>query len=255
MSTTARAIISSAFLANGIFALADTIAGTTDETYAFGILNLMMSSFKLQPLTSPTNTRETFALTVGKGGPNNPYTIGPNGDFNTTRPASVSEITGWGLTLPGTNATQVEIPRAMLTDDAWQAIQIKGLPNGLFTDAYYNPTFAGGLGTINLWPVPNTTVNGLVLYRNLPIASFPSVAAVIDLPEGYEEMLGYQLSRRLLTPYGITDQGVVSDVLDMARTTLANIKRANVKLVDLPIDPALTHSGRGGYNIDTGTGG
>jgi hypothetical protein len=249
-STSARTIITDAFQLLGVFVPGETIP---DDLAQMGLARLrnMQSSWKLMPLTSPTNVRQTFSLTAGKGGPDNPYTIGPGGDFNTSRPASVAEISGWGLLLAG-STPQIEIPRAMLTDDAFQNIRVKGLSNALWTDAYYNASYAGGLGTIILWPVPDNSANGLFLYRNLPIAAVTTLDASYDLPEGYFEAQSYNLAVRLAAPMGIAP---TPDIVDLARTSLAWCKRMNTKMGDLATDPALTHNRRGGYNILTGSGG
>jgi len=154
-----------------------------------------------------------------------------------------------------TGATVVEVPRALLTDDAWQAIQIKQLTAPQFTDVYFNPTYNADLATINLWPIPNTSINSLVLYRQQQLTSFASLTASYYLPPGCEETLQYNLAKRLLVVYGITDEGTVSDVRDMATSTLYIFKRANVKLSDLATDPALIAWPGGGYNILTGSGG
>jgi hypothetical protein len=152
------------------------------------------------------------------------------------------------------DASVVEVPRAMFTDDAWQQVRIKALQSAQFIGVYYNPTFTAGLGTINLWPIPNVSTNALVLYQLAPLSTFATLTAEYELPPGCEEALEYNLARRLLTPYGITDQGVVSDVLDLAKSSLATFKRGNLKLSDLATDPALTRNPRGTYNILTGSG-
>jgi hypothetical protein len=329
-ATSAETIISGAFDTVGILAPGESVS-PADAQGALRRLNLMMSGLRLQPLTQPVVSREVFSLTSNIG----VYTIGPGGDFDTTRPAangfsgagillnsqgtpmSVTSLTRAGsvatatvtnhgastgqnvtirgadqsdyngtfpitvtsvstftylvdasVTTPATgtitasfesinsDATSItEVPRALLTDDAWQAIQIKSLTSAQFTNVYYNPTYAADLGTINLWPIPNTSVNSLVLYRLQPLTSFQNLTTEYFLPDGCEEALHYNLARRLLTPYGVTDQATVGDIIDMARTTLATFKRGNVKLSDLATDPALTANQRGGYNIVTGTGG
>jgi len=250
MATSARAIITDAFLTLGVFEPGEVLPAS-DASFAFGRLQSMQSAWKLEPLTSPTNVRETFPLVANKGGPANPYTIGPGGDLNTSKPVSDYELVGLGLVLGGTSPA-VEIPRTWLTDDAWQAIQVKTLSNALFTEGYYNPTYAGGLGTLNLWPVPDNNLHTLVLYRDLPIVSVVSLDASYDLPDGYFDALSYNLAVRLAKPYG---QVIAPDLDALARQTLAVAKRANTRLTDLPTDPALTHNKRGGYNIQTGTGG
>ncbi len=248
-ATTAQRIINNACVTIGRSS-PGTALPAGEATDALRRMNLMLGGFSLQPLTQNVVAREVFNTVAEKGGPDDPYTIGVGGDFNTIRPVGLN---GAGIIIPATDPLQnVEVPRAVLTDDAWQAIQIKGLRSTQFTDVYFNATFDGDLGTINLWPVPDNATYQLVLYRQNQLPVFPSLVALVFLPPGAEDAIEYNLARRLLTPYGITDQGTVSDVIDMASSTLATFKRGNTKLADLGTDPALTHSQRGGYNILTG---
>jgi hypothetical protein len=318
-------IITGAFDVANIYAPGQSIQAA-DVDGAFRRLNLMMSALALQPLTKPVNVREVFPLTADVG----VYTMGPGGDFDTTRPinltgcaillnsqgtpVSVTSITrsgsvatvtttaphgattGQNVTIAGAaqpayngtddltvtgastftylvngepaspatgtitasiesnDASVVEVPRSLFTDDAWQQVRIKALQSAQFIGVYYNPTFTVGLGTINLWPIPNVATNSIVLYQLTPLSTFVSLTADYALPPGCEEALEYNLARRLLSPYGIIDQGIVSDVLDLAKSSLATFKRGNMKLSDLATDPALTRNPRGTYNILTGSG-
>lgn len=324
-AVTAETIIEGAFEAMGIFTQGESITADASNG-ALRKLNLMMGALRLQPLSQPVVGREVFSLTADVG----VYTIGPGGDFDTTRPTrlsgaaillnsqgtpvSVSSLTRSGnvatataashgastgqnvtirgatpadyngtfpvtvtgastftylvdgtVTTPATgtitaavesDATDVvEVPRALLTDDGWSSVRIKSLTSAQFTDVYYNPTYSADRGTIHLWPIPNTAINSLVLYRLQPLTSFSSLTISYDLPDGCQEALEYNLARRLIGgPYGIVDDFTVSNIIELARESLATFKRANTKLSDLPTD-ALTHSKRGGYNIVTGTGG
>ncbi len=149
----------------------------------------------------------------------------------------------------------VEIPRWVMTDDAYQSLQIKTLPNSQFTMVYYNPTFPAG--TIFLWPKPNTTINQLVLYLPLEFDGFADYVTDYTYPDrpGYTEAMEYNLAIRIAAPFGrkLTDY---PDVVDLARESLGLIKRANNRLTDVPTDAAvLTKNLRGQYNILTGTGG
>jgi len=150
----------------------------------------------------------------------------------------------------------VEIPRALLTDDAYQAIQIKSLTNAQFTNVYYNPTYP--LGTIFLWPCPNTAENQLVLYLQSAFVGFASIARDYDFPDvpGYAEAIQYQLDLRLITPYGVKDPAIIEPIREMAAQSFGLIKRANNRLTDLPTDATLlSWNPRSFYNINTGTGG
>lgn len=242
--STAVAIITGAFELLGVLEAGQTIGG---ELLSDGYRRLqnMMGMLGIQSLTAPTVGREVFPLVAGKGGPSNPYTIGPTGDLVTSRP---NALEGVGLLLGGNTPTAtVEIPRSLYTDEAYGAIQIKELQNALFTGVFYGAT--AGNGTLQLWPVPNTTLHKLVLYRLEQLGPFSTMTASYTLPPGYDEMLGYQLARRLQGPY--RRQMLESDV-QLAADSLAMCKRQNYKDNDLATDPALTNSRRGGYNIDTG---
>lgn len=149
-------------------------------------------------------------------------------------------------------ATQaVEIQRGILTDDAYQAIAIKDLTNSLFTSVYYNPTFP--LGTIYLWPTPDTAIHDLVLYLPKQLSTFADLSNEYNVPPGYEEALEYNVAERLLVPYAVKDAAVIQGVRDMAVRSLATIKRQNTRMSDMR--NAFVTDRRTGYNILTGTGG
>lgn len=248
MSTTALTLITGAFDLIGEYGPGESISAA-DASDAFRRLNNMMGQWMTQPQTIPVTTRSEFALTANKGGPGNEYTIGVGGDFNVIRPAT--GFLNVGLQLGGTTPP-VEMPRAILTDDSWAALQVKTLSSPLFTSLYYNPTFTAGLGSINLWPVPDNALHKLVLYYGQQISEFASLTTGYTFPPGYDEAIEYNLAIRLAPPYG---KQVPGDVAVMAIRSLAQIKRVNLKLSDLPVDPAITHDHRGGYNIVSGQGG
>lgn len=149
----------------------------------------------------------------------------------------------------------LEIPRPVITNDAYQSIQIKGLPNAQFTTVYYNATYP--FGTVFLWPLPNTAQNQLVLYLQNAFAGFADLVTPYDWPDlpGYLDALEFNLAVRVSSSFGVNITEY-PQVVDLARDTLGIIKRANNQLTDLPTDASvLTYNRRGGYNINTGTGG
>lgn len=172
----------------------------------------------------------------------------------TVQGTPVTPATGT-LTASALTDQPVEIPRTVITDDGYQAIQIKSLSNAQFTNVYYNPTFP--FGTVFLWPRPNTDENQLVLYLQSAFAGFADLTTNYEYPDlpGYTEALEYNVALRLLAPNG-RKASDLPDVIDFARETLGLIKRANNRLVDIPTDATLlTWNRRGGYNIQSGTGG
>jgi hypothetical protein len=144
----------------------------------------------------------------------------------------------------------VEIPYPLVTDDEYQSIRIKTLPNTLFTAAWYNPTFAGGLGQLSLWPVPDNTVNSIRLYRQAQLPLFVSLTASYDLPLGYDEMFVYNLATRLA---GISGRTMLPEDKSIAVASLRRVKAANVKMKHLYPDPLVWQSVRSTwYNLLTG---
>jgi hypothetical protein len=157
------------------------------------------------------------------------------------------------ITAQSVQGQPVEIPRTVITDDAYQAIQLKNLPNAQFTNVYYNPT--GPFGTIYLWPKPDTAINQLVLYLQNLFTGFADLDTEYDYPDlpGYGEALQYNLNPRLTS---FTGRALTPDLRGLQVLTLGLIKRANNKLTDLATDAkVVTNNLAGGYNINTGTGG
>ncbi len=252
MSITASSVIDQAFNVLNVFLPGEAVP-PAQGARALQFLNNMMGSWAQQSLTVPSIAREVFSaptIVSGKGGPSNPYTIGTGANLDTVRPANQSSIVGAGLLL-NSSSPAVEIPRDVITDQAYQAIQIKEMGNSLFTVVYYNPTFATtGFGTINLWPVPNIDTNSLVLYIQKAISSFASLSATYEVPPGYEEAIVYNLARRIAGPWGAE---LTPDVASMAVESRKVIMRMNLKLCDLSNDFA-NPSRQNLYNINLGNG-
>lgn len=217
--------------------------------YALTRANRMLQGWSLQNLTIPVLAREVFTMTIGKGSPTNPYTIGSGGDLDTTRPL---QITGCGALQLSGLTTEVEIPRGVLTTDAYEAIQVKRLTNSLFTNLYYQPT--SPLGKVYLWPVPDGTAYDLVLYFLKPLSEFADLDTDVDLPPGAEDAIQFGLSERLMLGFKVPAE-IRQEVRGQSNAALAIYKRGNMKMEDLGQDPAVTGNRRGGYNINTGTGG
>src|SRR5262245_55972097 len=123
----------------------DNLGPAQGRTGLRALRMMMATDFQLPFYTTPVVAREVFNLTANI----QTYTIGDGGDFDTVRPIM---LTGAGLLLANSsNPTQpTEIPRAVITDDAWEQIQVKTLSNALFTVVYYNPTYDDDLGEITL---------------------------------------------------------------------------------------------------------
>ena len=100
-----------------------------------------------------------------------------------------------GVTVATTST--IEIPRGVLTDDAYEAVRIKNLSSVLFTAVYYNTT--SPQGTIYLWPTPDNANSAVVLYMRQQISEFADLTTQYNFPPGYEEALEYNLIDKVIT--------------------------------------------------------
>lgn len=166
-------------------------------------------------------------------------------------PSSVADGT---IEVLADDTSTVEIPVGLLTDNAYQAIQIKGMPNTLFTQAYYNATYAGGLGTLWLWPKPTQATNAIVLYVAQQIAQFADLVTAYDFPPGYADLFEYGVALRLAPAFGQANADIIGPLRQQFATAVALVKRSNLKPNDMPIDAALVNGAGSIYNILTGNG-
>jgi len=247
---TALGLETAAFAVLNVFQPGEAIPNDQAQL-ALGFLNRMVGGWALRSFTIPAVARLVFPLIANKGGPSNPYSVGLGGDLNIQRPVSQSSFTGAGLLL-ATPTPNVEIPRALATDDGYRSIQIKELTSTLFTTIYYNPTFSVQFGTLQLWPVPDNALHSLVLYLQQALSTFATLQTVYNVPDGYGDALTYNLARRLAKPWGAT---VDDDLAQSALLSLNLVQRANVKLTDLANDIQIGGDRRHDYNIQTGAGG
>ena len=235
-------LITDAFYELNVFMPGESIPNADAQT-GLRYLNRMLSIWKTQSFTIPAILRSVLSWTVGKGGPTNPYTIGSGGDFDIARPSNQQSIKQAMLLLVDGST---EIPLGMMTDQSYDQLPVKNLAGAQPTSIYYNPTFTSGLGTINAWPVPNTTTTRPVLYCEQALTTFGNLTTAYQLPDGYDDALMYCLALRLAGPYG---KPVTDDLREFATQGLRLIKRANVK----PSDMQNYFTRAAYYDINSGT--
>jgi hypothetical protein len=240
MSTSCLEIVTDAYDVINVLGEGEVLSAELGER-GRKVVNQVLDQWSLMPLTIPVTAREVFPLTGGRGGPSDPYTIGPGGDFDTSRPTSITSV---GLLVTATSQP-FEITRAIYTNDAYASIVQKELTSSYFTGLYYNATFAGGLGQINLWPVPSDASTSLVLYRLIPLRTFPLISTAYDFPPGAVSALTYETAKWLAPRMG---RAWTDDLQRLADRTLAVYQRGNTVMTDLGLDPALTAQA-GVYNI------
>jgi hypothetical protein len=209
-------------------------------------LNSMLSTLRLEGLMAYDIERVVFSITAGT----QVYTLGPGGTWSTTatfgagtpRPPRIHHM---GL-LDTTSDPDLEEPMDEMTQAEYQDLRLKGLTSPWPTKWQYSP--AVPLGSVFLWPSP--TVNrSVAVYLWRSLSQFATVQTDVTLPEGYEEMLAYNLAIRLCPEYG-TSAG--PEVIDVAKSTKALIRRNNREPAVLQLDPLAPGQRRtGGWNYIT----
>ena len=197
-------------------------------------LNLMIDSWSNESLMLYHVTKEPFTLVQGQQS----YTIGTGGNFNTDRPIAIEMATV-------TISTNVEQPLTIVAYDDWAAIRLKVIsayPNTLYLDATYP------LGTVYLYPVPNTAQT-LTLYSRKALTSFPNLTSTFSLPPGYARAMKFQLALELAPEYQVS---AGQDVLSIAQSAKAGIKRVNKRLITKEVDVGLINSSQTRFNVYRG---
>lgn len=208
-----------------IGAIATSETPSADEIAdGLSIFNAMIGQWSTQNLLIYAKARESFALTSGQ----QTYTMGPAGDFNTTRPQKIEDA---GLEIQTTPVNEFHME--ILNQDQFANIQIKSTQSSIPMFLY--PEFTYPLAKINLWPVPSAA-NNLILYSWKPLTTFTDATSTLDLPPGYDEAVHYNLAKRFAPEYG---KMLDPNILEMAAESIANLKRMNVVPLYLDIDQAL----------------
>lgn len=247
-----RDLIRRAFLDLGVFGVNDPIDAASAQT-ASELLAELIDSWNTQRLTVLVQNRNVYDLESGRGGPDDPYTIGPSGDFDTGAAARPDGIRTANLLLNTTSDYPTEIPLAILTDDMYAANPIKSILNSQPSTLYYQRSVP--LGQIQLWNIPNTDANQLVLYTDLLTGQFPDQTTLITLAPGYLKAFRLCLEDALITGFSVPPS-VAGKVIVDAYEALRDLKCANAAAMmgDLSLDPAFTPNTHGTYVIQTDQG-
>lgn len=197
---------------------------------ALAWLNSMIDAWAVDGLTMYRLLRTTQNLTASTAS----YTIGTGGTINIARPV---EIYNAGLVLDRTVAAtqRVEAPIRVLTNDEYARWPLKSFETTYPRGIWYDHDWSAGLGLIYVLPIPDQGNSQLAIYTPVAIAEFADLATTdYTFPPGYEECLEYNLALRLATPFG---RDIPDFVQRLANASLALVKRHNIRLAEVSIDP------------------
>ncbi len=250
ISLTANEVVARALNVIGAIAQGETPDAAMSQQ-GRDLLTEMVDAWNIQGLTVLAQNRTVYDLVANQGSPTNPYTIGPGGDFDTGTAARPVAIRAANLLLNTTSPYPVEIPLAILTDQMYQSNTIKTLANAQPTTLYYQPSVP--LGVIQLWPVPNTAANDLVLYTDLLTPQFVGATTAYVCPPGYAKAFRLCLADTLAPYYPVASE-VRARIAQEAQEALRELKMNNAPMGDLAYDPMFVGTGHGTYVIQTDQG-
>lgn len=162
-------------------------------------------------------------------------TIGSGGQLATARPLRV-ESANW------VDAAGLSSPITPLTAAQYQGLASKadqGAPGGIFLDASFP------LATLYLYPVPGAagTLN-LTTWKKFAAMT---LAGEYLLPEGYNELIRYQLALRIAPEFG---RSVPDEVRALAAEFMDRIMTLNLQVPDIESD--LDGYGGSAFNVLAG---
>lgn len=190
---------------------------------ALDVLNDLLETMSLSNLAVYGGNNSTYTLTANTG----TYTIGASAiapNFVGPRPVRIPDAF--------VSYQSVDYPLIQIGSGEYNEIALKtqtGIPDR-YTYINDNP-----LGIIKLWPVPSAAMT-LSLNDDRVLTSVAGLTTTIVYPPGYYSYMRHALAVLLASEYGVQPPGAV---VDIARASLRDIKRANQVKQVARFDPEL----------------
>ncbi len=205
--TTALTLITDAMSQAGLTEAGQSLPAE-ESAYGLRVLNRMMGKWSQMRLLFPVLTEYSVPLTGAAS-----YTIGPTGGVVGARPLKVNHATA-------IDANGLEYEVLVRNREQWDAIADKSLTGGPPVEIWYAAENTDG----RVYVYPKASGYTLKLDAQALLASFPSLATDLELPEGYEAAIVPCLADELCSSYGVQTP---ADVLRRAAGGVRAIKRIN----------------------------
>lgn len=243
MAVTALDLITNTLLGIGVYSPGEPISAA-DSAVCLQELNTMIDSWSNESLMTYATLENTEALVPGKY----QYTIGPGGDFNTTRPLRIIGSPG-SCYVMDTNGNRYNLE--VVPQNRWNLIGnitavTANFPNTLFYDPQYP------LGIINLYPVPNISWS-LFFDSFLQLTDFTTLAAPMILPPGYQAAIQNNLKIEIWPHFKADGTQPSPLLLRSAVRSKAAVKRTNIREIIANYDSEIVSRAAGVFNIYTGS--
>jgi hypothetical protein len=166
-------------------------------------------------------------LTQVQGGVN----LGTN--WNYPRPTRVDRVS---VQFPGSSGLVVELPVPVVDVEHWQSVTVKGVQTGVVPTLCYNDTNFPYMD-LSFWPIPSQPCSA-VLYTWDQLQEAASLTDLVQVPQGYNEALKYNLAVRLAPLF---ERDPAPSVVQMAIRSKANINDINNGVPVMSLDACYGH--------------
>lgn len=233
MAVTASTMILEALRKNGKKELGASLS-TTEQTIYLSLLNAFLEGLSLERLMVPYLVTESFSLTSSDG----EYTIGPSGDFSTTRPIEI--VQAWIR-----DAEESDTPVGVIGAATYNSFVLKTVDGTYPRYLYYQAT--SPLGVLKLYPEPAASLS-LVISSWKPLQNFGGIDVPLHLPPGYQRFIEFNFAIESASANATLPAAVLKGAID----SKAALKRHNLPDTFLQMDAGLVGTHSAGANIFTG---
>lgn len=235
-------LIYTAYRIAGLLSEAARGASDSEQTEGLAVLNSLIDAWYLERLLTWAVTENYINIVPNKVS----YSIGTYGtpDIYAARPLRIDQA---GLLYIESDTYNVEVPLNIRTYQEWQSISPKLLTATQPSDLYYLSTVPNG--TIFLWPIP-TQANQFTLYLWQALSQFTSLTQSLQLPQGYQRMIEYNLAAEFADRFP-TRAKMLPGSYEKARTTKLAVKAINALPLKMQCEAGDCQVGSGSshYNI------
>ena len=203
-------------------------------------LNYVVDDFNTQNLALYNTTNVVSTLTANK----NPHTLGDGADIDIARPVKIQRV----FVRQQSAISPVDYELTQIDNDQYQEIIVKNIKTTYPTHFYYDMNYP--VASFYTYPIQAATLE-LHLSVWTKIDKF-TLTTVVDLPEGYRELLMMKLALKLCPSYSIPATKIAIINSEFSRI-MRNIKAINQDSNHMNLDAALIKTGSGRFNILKGS--
>lgn len=229
VSYSAQDIIKSSMRSLGLLSKGE--APSADEVNdALQALNIMIDAWSARKLLGQALVKEHFTLVENQ----QDYTIGPGGNFNTTKPFDITSAyytDGSGVRYP------LDIVNREMFDSYVDADIVSARPMALFYDPGETQQ-STQMGTISLYFTPDgSSVYTLYIDSHKPFTEFSNLTDIVTFPKAYLRAIKFNLALEIAPEYGnAVSAEAFKIVRDGAIESLEDIEALNSKQLVAGLD-------------------